>query len=208
MKILILGASGGTGLEIIRQAVDKGHTVTAFVRSPERLFAYAKSIQIKQGNLLNASELQEVVAGHDAVLSAFGPRLPIAASEKHLLRDFANALVPAMTKAGVKRVIVESTAFLFKDSVIPPAHLFGKIFFPSVVMDAGDMEGIFRQSALDWTLVRPPKLTDNSHTGRYRMREGHLPRFGFSISRADVADCFLRLLDDSRAVQRIIGVSK
>jgi putative NADH-flavin reductase len=111
-----------------------------------------------------------------------------------------------MVDARVKRVMVESTAFLFK-AVLPPTNLLGKLLFPSVVADAADMETIFRNSELDWTLVRPPRLTSGAHTGRYRVREGHLPRFGFSISRADVADCFLRLLDEPATARKIFGAS-
>jgi putative NADH-flavin reductase len=207
MKIVILGATGGTGREIVRQAVGRGHCVTAFVRSPDRLGSLAELITVKQGDLLNRSELEQVLKGQDAVLSAFGPRVPIAKAEENLLRDFATALTPAMEHAGVKRIIVESTAFLFKDAIVPPTYLVGRLLFPSVVVDASAMEDIFRKSQLDWTLVRPPRLTNGQHSGRYRMSEGHLPRFGFSISRADVADCFLRVLNDETSLRRILGVS-
>lgn len=207
MKIVVLGATGGTGLEIVRQALGRGHSVTAFVRSPERLNSYAGAVTVKQGNLLNSSELEEVLKGQDAVLSAFGPRVPIAKNEQNLLRDFANALTPAMLHAGVKRVVVESSAFLFRDSLLPPTYLVGRLLFPSVVIDATAMEDIFRGTQLDWTLVRPPRLTDGVHSGKYRIREGHLPRFGFSISRADVADYFLKVLDDQTTIRKIVGMS-
>lgn len=206
MRVLVLGATGATGMEIVRQAIARGHEVTAFVRSPEKLGIYANRITVKQGNVLDRSELRVVADRQDAVLSAFGPRVPIAPSDKHLLRDFATALSQAMVDARVKRVMVESTAFLFK-AVLPPTNLLGKLLFPSVVADAADMETIFRNSELDWTLVRPPRLTSGAHTGRYRVREGHLPRFGFSISRADVADCFLRLLDEPATARKIFGAS-
>jgi putative NADH-flavin reductase len=207
MKMVVLGATGGTGLEIVRQAMERGHGVTALVRSPEKLHAYAGSITIKQGSPLNARELEEILGGQDCVLSAFGPRVPIAKTEHHLLRDFATALTTAMMRAGTKRVIVESTAFLFKDSVIPPTYLFGRLLFPSVVADATGMEQIFKQSELNYTLVRPPRLTDGPHTGNYRVREGHQPRFGFSISRADVADCLLKVLDDPQTIKKVLGAS-
>ena len=206
MKVLVLGATGGTGQEIVRQALERGHTVTAFVRSPKRLGALAERITVKQGNLLDGSELEKALEGQDAVLSAFGPRVPIAKEEENLLRDFAAALTPAMRNAGVKRAIIESTAFLFKDALFPPAYLFGKLFFPRVVVDATAMEDIFQKSELDWTLVRPPRLTDGPHTGKYQIREGHLPPFGFSISRADVADCFLSILDEKTSFRKILGV--
>src|SRR5437868_1658110 len=200
MKVVVLGATGGTGLEIVRQAIGRGHSVTAFVRSPERLKTFQDQINVKQGNLLNSSELEEVLNREDAVLSAFGPRVPIAKTDESLLQEFARALIAAMWRAGVKRVIVESTAFLFKDSIVPPTYVVGKLLFPSLVADACAMEELFQRSQLDWTLVRPPRLTDGRCSGKYRIREGHLPRFGFSISRADVADCFLSTLDDERAI--------
>jgi putative NADH-flavin reductase len=208
VKIVILGATGGTGLEIVRRAIGQGHAVTAFVRSPERLKPLRDRINVRQGNLLSSSELEQVVKGQDAVLSAFGPRVPIAKTDEHLLRDFAAALIPAMLRADVKRLIVESSAFLFKDSVMPPTYIVGRLLFPSVVADAGAMEEIIRSSPLDWTLIRPPRLTDGPHSHKYRVREGHLPRFGFFISRADVADCFLRALGEKKWIGRIVGVSK
>jgi putative NADH-flavin reductase len=208
VKIVVLGATGGTGLEIVRQAIEQGHTVTAFVRSPDRLKPLRDRINVRQGNLLSSSELEQIVKGHDAVLSAFGPRLPIAKTDEHLLHDFAAALIPAMLRADVKRLIVESSAFLFKDSVIPPTYIVGRLLFPSVVADAGAMEEIIRSSPLDWTLIRPPRLTDGPHSGKYRVTEEHLPRFGFSIPRSDVADCFLRALGEKKWIGRIVGVSK
>jgi putative NADH-flavin reductase len=207
MKVVVLGATGGTGLEIVRQAKERGHFVTALVRSPEKLHAYAGSITIRQGSPLNASELEEILGGHDCVLSAFGLRVPIAKTDRHLLRDFATALTTAMTRARMKRVIIESTAFLFKDSVFPPTYLFGRLLFPGVVADATGMEQIFKRSELNFTLVRPPRLTNGPHTGNYRVREGHLPRFGFTISRADVADCFLNVLDDPQTIKKVLGAS-
>jgi putative NADH-flavin reductase len=207
VKLLVLGATGGTGREIVRQAIEQGHVMTAFVRSPERLSSFAGRITVRKGNLLNTAELEEVLRCQDAVLSAFGPRAPVAQGDRNLLRDFAMALTTAMRRAGVRRVIVESVAFLFEDSIFPPAYILGKWLFPGVVADASAMEGIFRESQLDWTFLRPPRLTDGPRSGKYRIREGHLPRFGFSISRANVADCFLRLLDDATTAGKIVGAS-
>jgi putative NADH-flavin reductase len=207
MKLVVLGATGGTGLEIVRQAVDRGHQVTVFVRSPERLKPFDGRITIRQGDLLNSHELAEAIRGNDAILSAFGPRLPIAKTDANLLRDFATTLTTAMPHAGVCRVIVISTAFLFKDSIIPPTYLFGRLFFPGVVVDSSAMEQIMMNSNLDWTIVRPPQLTDNGSAGRYRLRIGHLPRFGFKISRADVADAFLKAIESPASIQRVLGVS-
>jgi len=207
MKLVVLGATGGTGIEIVRQAIAQGHSVTAFVRSPERLKPLAGRLTVKQGNLLNSAALADAIQDHDAVLSGFGPRVPIAKEDAHLLRDFATVLTAAMQRTAVKRVVVISTAFLFKDAILPPAYLFGRLLFPGVVADASAMERIFAASSLDWTLVRPPQLTEKPHTGNYRVRAAHLPPFGFKISRADVADCFLKTVADPASIRKVLGVS-
>lgn len=207
MNLVILGATGGTGIEVLRQAVQEGHTVTAIVRSPDRLKRFRDRVQIKQGNLLNRTELADALQGHEAILSAFGPRLPVSQEDHDLLYRFSIELTAAMQKAKVERLIIESSAFLFRDALFPPAYLVGRIFFPQVVADATAMEETIRHSGFRWTIVRPPRLTDGAHTGRYRQKEGHLPPFGFSISRADVADCFLKLLGETSSIHKIVGVS-
>lgn len=207
MKLIVLGATGGTGLEIVRQAVERGHTVTAFVRSPEKLKPLGDRITVKRGNLLNSAELETVIQGHDAVLSGFGPRQPASKADANLLRTFAVALTSAMAGARVTRVIVESVAFLFKDALLPPAYLLGRLFFSAIVRDASAMEEIFEKSGLDWTIARPPQLTDKPYTGRYRVREGHLPALGFKISRADVADFMVKAVENHSSIGRIVGLA-
>ena len=206
MKLLVLGATGGIGIEIVEQALERGHFVTAFVRSSQRLKSFVGKINIVEGNPLDSREVARVLEGHDAVISAFGPRVPIARADAHLLRDFAAALTNAMRLAVVPRAIVVSTAFLFKDSLIPPVYLLGRLLFPGVVSDATDMEKILRESGLDITIARPPQLTDKPFTGKYRVREGHLPTFGFSISRADVADFMIQTAEDRSFSAAVVGV--
>lgn len=144
--------------------------------------------------------------GQDAILSGFGPRYPISKAEADLLERFAVALTNAMRQVGVRRVAVESTAFLFKDSFLPPAHLIGKLFFPITVADAAAMEQIIGKSGLDWTIVRPPRLTNKPRTGNYRVREGHLLGFGFTISRADVADFMIETVEKRASIRKVVGV--
>lgn len=207
LKLVVLGATGGTGLELVRQALERRHLVTAFVRSPERLKEFRNHINIKHGDLLNSAELQQAIQGHDAVLSGFGPRVPISKADSNLLERFARALTVAMPRAGVRRVIVESVAFLFKDSIFPPAYVVGRLFFPRTVTDASAMERVFADTALDWTMVRPPELTDKPYTGNYRMREGHLPRFGLKVSRADVADLMIKLVENHASICKVVGIA-
>jgi putative NADH-flavin reductase len=68
------------------------------------------------------------------------------------------------------------------------------------------MERIFGESDLDWTMVRPPELTDKPYTGKYRVREGHLPRFGLKISRSDVADFMIRVVENRSSICKVVGV--
>jgi putative NADH-flavin reductase len=207
MKLLVLGATGGIGLEIVRQAVARHHSVTGFVRSPDRLAAFHGQISFEQGDLLSTSELERAIQGNDAILSAFGPRVPVMKTDANLLREFASALTSAMRRTSVRRLVIVSTAFLFRDSIMPPTHLVGRLFFPGVVVDAFAMERTITESGLDWTIVRPPQLTDKPFSGSYRVREGHLPFLGFNISRADVADCLIKTAEDVAYVGKVLGVS-
>jgi putative NADH-flavin reductase len=207
MKLAVLGATGSTGLRIVEQAVQRGHTVTAFVRSPERLGNLRQSITVRQGDLLDATELEATIRGHDAVVSGFGPRMPIAKNEIDLLSRFARVLRAAMEGSGVRRAVVESTAFLFRTSILPPAYLVGRLFFPTVVVDASGMEEIFCTSSLEWTMVRPPQLTNHPYSGKYRVREDHLPAFGFKASRANVAEFMVKCAEDAGSIRKVFGVS-
>jgi putative NADH-flavin reductase len=207
LKLVILGATGATGLELVRMAAERGHSVTAFVRSPERLGSFMDRIEVRKGNLLDSSQLAQIVDNHDAVISAFGPRLPISKADAHLLEQFAIALKSAMEQTSTRRVVVESVAFLFKDSIIPPTYLLGRLLFPRVVADSAAMERIFAESSLDWTMVRPPELKNGPYTGKYRVREGHLPAFGFKISRANVADYMIKAVEQHLSSRAIVGVS-
>lgn len=202
MKLVVLGATGGTGLEIIRQTIKRGHSVTAFVRSSERLSMSALDdhLDIIKGDLLNQPELERVIEGRDAVLSAFGTRT----GEPRVQGRFATALRKAMMQTGVRRVALMSTSFLFQDSIAP--FIVGRLFFRKVMTDASEMEGVISESGLDWTIVRPVRLTDAPYTGRYRVQEGHLPTLGFTISRADVADFMIKAVENRSSTRKIVGV--
>jgi hypothetical protein len=151
MKLLVLGATGGTGLEIVRQAVDRGHHVTAFVRSPEKLKPFDDRINIRQGDLLDSTQLEQVIQVHEAVLSGFGPRVPISRADAHLLQRFATALTEAMLHTVVRRVVVESVAFLFKDSIMPPTYL------STPAENGADFAGLGRSqlAVLEWSRESP-----------------------------------------------------
>jgi putative NADH-flavin reductase len=97
-----------------------------------------------------------------------------------------------------------SSAFLFSDALIPAVA--GRLFFNDTVKDAAEMERMIFASRLDWTIVRPPELTDGSRTGHYRVKDSHLPKFGFRVSRADVADFMLGEVEANRYLGKVVGV--
>src|SRR5215510_991273 len=115
MRILILGATGGTGRALLRQARESGHEVTAFVRSPQKLAALSRVITVRQGDPRSVADLQAVLPGHDAVLSTLGPPGP---GPTTILRTGARSTVEAMRRRGLRRLIVVSAAVLFDLGVI------------------------------------------------------------------------------------------
>jgi len=118
-----------------------------------------------QGNAGNAGDAgvggsvsRDHVAVNRSYLSGFGPRVPVSKADANLLQQFAVALTSAMVNARVRLVVVESVAFLFRNSIVPPAYLLGRLLFPRTVADASAMERVFGKSELDWTMVRPRNL--------------------------------------------------
>ena len=86
--------------------------------------------------------------------------------------------------------------------------LLRKVFLRSTGKDAGAMEAMLARESLEWTVVRPPRLTDGERTGKYRVLDGHLPKRGFVISRADVADFLLSEAESPKHIRKIVGVCK
>ena len=123
MKVLVLGATGGTGLQVVKRALYSGHEVTAFVRNASALQEYEGQITITTGDPLDQPQLRTALQEQDAVLSGLGPRVPVAKSDAHLLRTFATSLTAAMEQSAVRRLVIISSAFLFKDALMPPPWL-------------------------------------------------------------------------------------
>ncbi|MDB6122063.1 MAG: Flavin reductase [Pedosphaera sp.] len=203
MRLFILGATGRTGQALIGQARKRGHHVTAFVRSPQKLGGLGEGVTIRQGDPRSIAELSAALPNHDAVLSALGPP---GLGRTTILRDCASSTVGAMRAANVRQLLVISAAVLFRDAGILPA-LMRHTLLRNVAEDSAEMERVVIASGLDWTVVRPPRLTNGRLTGKYRVREDHLPNFGFTISRADVADFMIKTAENRASIGKIIGVS-
>lgn len=203
-RLLILGATGGTGLALVEQALRRGHAVTAFVRSPGKLGPPRGGLTVVRGNPRNADELAEALLGHHAVLSALGPT---GLGPTTLVGDSAGAAVEAMLATRVRRLLVVGVAVLFEGEGLLPA-IARRTFLRYVARDSAEMERVVRASGLDWTIVRPPRLTDGALTRAYGAADGRMPPAArSSISRADVADFLLDELERPAHVGQIVGLA-
>lgn len=203
MKLFILGATGGIGRHLLQLALERGHHVTAYVRSPQKIETAHDRLKLVQGDVFNVDQMARSMAGHDAVLSAFGP-MTIRSST--LRRQFGRALAVAMRQSGVRRTQLVSAAFLFRDLGVG-ASLLKATLFRQMVPDMAGMETEVSQSDLDWTIVRPPRLTNGPARHAYRVADGNLPKGGFAISRADVAHFMIDEAENPTHLKQIVGVA-
>ena len=203
MRLLILGATGGTGRALIDQARTRSHQVTAFVRSPKKLGAPRDGVIVRRGDPLDAVQVRDVLAGHDAVLSALGAPGP---GRTTILRDSSRVIVDAMRDAGVRRLLVVSAAILFDGIGFFPAVM-RRTLLRNIFTDAAAMERTIASSDLEWTIARPPRLTNGPLTKRYRVADGRMPPGKLTVSRADVADFLLDEVEEKRHVHAIVGIA-
>jgi len=203
MRLFILGATGAIGKHLVEIALVRGHEVTAYVRSPRKIHAGRERLTVVRGDVFDAEEMARQMTGHDIVLSAFGPTTVRAST---LRRDFGRALAVALRKSGVRRVQLVSAAFLF-----PDIGSFGEILkatlFRRMIPDMAGMEAEVSQGDLDWTMVRPPRLTNGPATNAYRVGDGNLPPGGFFISRADVAQFMIGEAENPAHGRQIVGLA-
>lgn len=184
MKITVLGASGRTGRLLVDELTRRGHDVTAVVRDANRAPQGARVIT---GDVRDPTVLERAVAGADAVVSALGP----TGKDNDLHVAMASALVPALRAAGVRRYVGVGGAGLdvpgdrkrARDKLISRGV---QLLAPSVVADKAAELAVWRDTDLDWTIVRPPRLVDGSATGRME-HDPHVSTTSIRLRRADLA---------------------
>lgn len=203
MRMLVLGATGGIGTYLLEYATARGHEVTAFARSPQKIALNSEKLRAIPGDLLNVDQLAQVLAGHNAVLSAFGPSTLRRVTTRC---EFGKALALAMQRSGVRRGLVVSSALLFAEQNAIGKVLRGTIF-RNLIPDMTGMETAIEKDGLEWTIVRPPKLTNGPLSKNYSVADGHLPK-GMTISRACVADFMVKEAERPAHVRQIVGLSK
>ena len=187
-KILVLGATGGTGRLIVSQALARGYQVTALVRSPEK-GSELKGAKLIVADVRDEKALREALKGQDAVVSALGtPASPFR--EVTLLSTATRALVNVMKAEHVSRLVC-ITGIGAGDSAGHGGLLFDNVIFPllltKVYADKNRQEAIIRNSGLDWILVRPSVLNDKPSRGPVRALTDLSDFHGGTISREDVA---------------------
>ncbi len=201
MNLFVMGATGRTGDEIAQQALERGHHVTAFVRSPEAVILKHERLSVLKGNATDEKQLSQAMQSHDAVLSALGPREVFKPCS--LLHDSALATAHSMERAGVKRLLILSAAAHFPG--VPNRIV--SFILRNHMRDSLAMEKVVQESGLDWTIARPPRLTHGHYTA-YRSREGAAPQKGFSLSRKAVAAFMLDAIEQKKHFQKIVGIAK
>ena len=205
MHIVIFGATGATGRCLVEQALDQGYDVTAFARNPLALTLRHDRLSIVRGDVFQSATVREAIANQDVVLCAIGghDRLRVALSghprSPGLCTIGTRNIIEAMRSLGVSRLICLS-AWGIGDSKGRVPVLFRNVIFPLLMKEEYEekeaQEQLIRQSPLDWTIVRPSRLTNGPRTGAYRMQSSLKFSWQSHISRADVADGLLKQLTD------------
>ncbi len=199
MRILIVGATGATGQQIVKQGLAQGHEVTALVRNPDQFEMQHNSLQIMKGDVLDPASL-EAMQPQDAVISSLGSR-KISLEPVTLLSEGTKNLLRAMEHYSIKRLIC-ITGLGAGDSKGHGGLLYDKLILPLILRriydDKDRQEAAIRQSNLDWTIVRPAVLTNDPAKGNYRVLTDLTGFTAGKISRADVAAFVLQQLTDDR----------
>jgi uncharacterized protein YbjT (DUF2867 family) len=207
VKVLVLGATGGTGREILREAVAQGHSVVALVRSKMKANTNAAELagaDLVEGDARDEQALSRALVGCSGVISALGtPMSPFR--EVRLLSVATQALVKAMESRNVCRLVC-ITGLGAGDSRGHGGFLFDKLFFPlllrKVYADKNRQEDVVRASKLDWVLVRPVVLNDKPAKGTVRAQTDLSGVHGGTVSRSDIAKFVVQQLTDDTWLRR------
>jgi putative NADH-flavin reductase len=203
-KLLILGATGGTGQQLVTQALDAGHEVTTFARSSAKVTVQHPRLRLVIGNVTsNGSALADAMRGHDAVISALG--IGMSLKPDGLIQRSVPAILSAMETHRVRRLIFTSAIGVggtFRDAPLF-SRVMIRLLLKDVYTDKAAGEELIRRSDLDWTIVQPAQLTNGPLTRKYRFGE-HLKLGGIpKIARADVAHFILSQLDESAYLRKV-----
>ncbi|MFI7549356.1 NAD(P)-dependent oxidoreductase [Micromonospora sediminimaris] len=208
MRLTVFGATGRTGRHVTRQALAAGHQVTAVVRDVARLPQIDHPrLEPVLADAMNPEAIRPTVTGRDAIVSALGPR---ARTDASVCSDGTHAIITAMRAEGIRRLIVVTASGHVIDAGDGP--LTRAVLKPMLrrylregFADFARTERAVRDSGLDWTIMRPPRLTDGRHRP-YRTAIDRNVRGGFTIARVDLAHATLTALDDPTTAGHTISL--
>lgn len=206
MKVVIFGSTGGTGLELVGQALVLGHHVVAFARIPANILIHHERLAVLQGDVLDPAKVDAAVAGCDAVISALGAGLM---GNAQVLSKGTRNILRSMESSGVRRLICESSYGVAESYEL--ANTSAKLVFRTMLKriydDKALQEELIRRSDTEWVIVRPTVLTNGPKRGGYRVAENLRLGLGDKISRADVADFMLKQLTDHTWLRKCPALS-
>jgi uncharacterized protein YbjT (DUF2867 family) len=204
MRLLVVGASGGLGREVVAAASARGHATVALARRLPGA-PFPAEVEIARGDVLDPSSLTAAVGNSDAVICALGTPSPRRPST--LLRDGTQNLVDAMAQAGVRRLVCV-TLLGIGDSAVNTSVFYRQAilrFLAPMVPGKQAQERVVRGSGLDWTLVRPPRFTGGKPRGDVRViRDGERGRLGHVV-RADLARFLVECATEGRYMRQAVA---
>ncbi|RWZ54757.1 NAD(P)-dependent oxidoreductase [Halobacillus fulvus] len=203
MNIIVFGATGKTGTPFVKQALDHGHRVTAFVRSPEKLVLKHENLQVFRGDALKEDHVVKAIEGHDVVVSCLGSE---GLKPSRVLEYMAENIVTGMQKHGLSRIAYVASAGLYNEI---PGFLgwMSQRILKNVLEDHRRAVNTIIAANLDYTIARPLRLEDGLLTEEYRMTPAGVPDSGSRISRNDVAHFLLRSIEEDEWIKETVGLA-
>jgi putative NADH-flavin reductase len=208
-NVVVLGANGGIGKHAVSAALKAGHQVTAILRTPANLEIRHANLQIVQGNIMNPGTLDDFLKNQDIVISAIGKN----SFKKTTLYSQGNKnLIDAMKRVGTNRAFFISASGL----EVNPTHSWLVRFVTKYILqkllrhmyaDLWKMEETVKESTINWTIMRPPKLFDKPETGKYRIAIDTYLSGGLGIARADVADFMINNINNEAIFKKTVGIA-
>jgi putative NADH-flavin reductase len=205
MNVLILGATGRTGREVTRIALARGHRVTVYVRSPDKLGPERASLHVERGDALDTERLSAALVGQDAVISVLGLPAKLALRPSTFMAEAGAATVAAMKRAGVTRLALVSAAVLFLEQGL--LFAFFRWFLRHHARDLTALETVVQATELEWTIARPPRLVDGKQEKPVRVVSGALPEHGFTLSFSALGAFLVDCVEQKRYLREIVGLS-
>ncbi|MGB7968086.1 MAG: NAD(P)H-binding protein [Methanobacterium sp.] len=212
MKITIFGATGNIGKLLVKQAIDEGHEVVAYVRDPSKIANYKyQNLSIVKGQLNEYKKIEYAIDGADAVMSMLGPAMTGKLVGMPISEGTQN-IVNAMEKLGVKRLIAIATPSVSDPNDIPTIKIklikvFAKISMHHAYSEILNVGDIIQKSDLEWTIIRYLQPTNDNKKGK--IRHGFVGRtnLGMKVTRADIADFSLKQLTDRTYIRKMPAIS-